>query len=74
MTVVFFHFSTYVFINAFNVKRKRALKEENLSKIQNAQFCIKKGVIIQADRWNPTRMPTKSYNVKYAVGDSSISN
>lgn len=41
VTVVFFHFSTYVFINAFNLKRKRALKEEILSKIQNAQFCIK---------------------------------
>lgn len=41
VTVVFFHLSTYVFIKSFNLKRKRALKEEILSKIQNAQFCIK---------------------------------
>lgn len=41
VTVDCFQESTYFFIDVFNLKSKLASNDENRSKIQTAQFCIK---------------------------------
>lgn len=46
VTVDCFQESTYFFIDVFNLKSKLASNDENRSKIQTAQFCIK-NVFIQ---------------------------